>query len=147
MTRRSAEKGPHLFKKPRWTRASLAAAPATPVAAVGFSGAAPQQGNALRHFRLQAAPGIVVQFVPDGVESLPGSGGFTDDQGHFQLKCENQQDGALIGKHRAVLLGGRGDTARRNPPIPNAYTVASSTPLIVEIKPEEHNYELKIKTR
>src|SRR5262245_42177646 len=53
--------------------------------------------------------GVVVQFVPEGETRLPGSSGVTDERGHYTLTCENQRSGAVVGKHRVVLIRGRSD--------------------------------------
>src|SRR5437660_8454049 len=52
--------------------------------------------------------GVVVEFVPDGTERLPQSTGYTDEQGHFTLQCDNKKAGAVIGKHHVVIHPGRG---------------------------------------
>jgi len=110
--------------------------------------------------------GVMVQFVPVGEQRLPGSTAITDEQGHFVLKCENQKSGALVGKHYVTVASGRGaDSAarrddpqgaapaggdaaprpsKRNPPIPDVYTLALKTPLVIEITPDEHTYDLKL---
>jgi hypothetical protein len=97
--------------------------------------------------------GVYVQFVPEeGTERLPSSGSMTDEQGHYQLTCENRESGAVVGKHRVTINAGRSDPnapkpAKPNPRIPNAYGMASSTPLIIEVKPDQHTYNLDLKGR
>jgi hypothetical protein len=76
----------------------------------------------------------------------------TDEQGRYQLSCENSESGAVIGKHRVMILQGRSDPsapklAKPNPRIPGAYGVASTTPLMIEVKPDQHTYNLDLKSR
>ncbi len=95
---------------------------------------------------------VLVQFVPDVDPKVqaPSSSGYTDEKGHFQLTCDNQKPGAVIGKHNVVVLpgrgggGGQGEEGRRTAYVPAAYTLAATTPLPVEVKADQHNYELKL---
>jgi hypothetical protein len=105
--------------------------------------------------------GVVVQFVPEGEKSLPGSNGVTDERGHYSLTCENQKSGAVVGKHRVVILQGRADSDPRsddpqgsrgdpaapvksNPSVPKMYSLAAKTPLVIEVKPDQHTYDLTL---
>jgi hypothetical protein len=105
--------------------------------------------------------GVVVQFLPEG-DNIPSSRGTTDEQGHFTLTCENKGPGAVVGKHRVVVLQGRTDSGARagddpngpgeatpgqpqsNLVIPEIYGLATRTPLIIEVSPDQHTYELKL---
>jgi hypothetical protein len=101
-----------------------------------------------------------VQFVPDepGVKA-PGSTGITDENGHYRLHREDGGGpGACVGKHVVVLVRGReanralGETAdagdakakKDRRPIPPAYTMASKTPLTVDVKSDQHTYDLEL---
>jgi hypothetical protein len=88
-------------------------------------------------------PGAEVTFYPvaPGSEALPYATGRTDEKGHYKLAVSPQQSGAAVGKTRAVVnwparerTEDRG--AQQKPPfdIPVRYSVASQTPLEVEVK-------------
>jgi len=109
---------------------------------------------------------VHVQFVPDepGVK-VSGSTGITDEKGHYRLSRENGEPGAVVGKHLVVLVRGRearralgeqvdggadepGSQAKKDRrPIPPIYTMASKTPLVVDVKPEQHTYDLEASSR
>jgi hypothetical protein len=51
--------------------------------------------------------GVMVCFVPDAEAGTPGprSTGWTDEQGHYRLKCDTPyKPGAVAGKHRVVVF-------------------------------------------
>jgi hypothetical protein len=88
--------------------------------------------------------GVNVTFYPDsaGVEQLPYATGKTDGTGRYSLTLQSGKPGALVGKNRVVVnrpTPERRDDQPRPPPpspaIPVQYTVATETPLIVEVKP------------
>jgi hypothetical protein len=105
--------------------------------------------------KLDGAPvsNVLIQFYPDVDASVqaPLSSSYTDEKGHFQLTVESQnKPGAVIGKHNVVVLpgraggqGGEGE-GRKLTRVPSAYTLATTTPLQVEIKPDQHDYPLKL---
>jgi hypothetical protein len=101
-----------------------------------------------------------VQFVPDepGVKA-PGSTGITDESGHYRLNRETGEPGALVGKHLVVFVRGReairglgeqpdaaeGAKAKKDRrPIPSPYQMASKTPSSVEVKLDQHTYDLEL---
>src|SRR5205823_9218165 len=103
---------------------------------------------------------VHVQFVPDepGVKA-PGSTGITDENGHYRLNREDGEPGALVGKHLVVFQRGReanrglgeqpdaGESAKAKKdrrPIPPPYTMASKTPLSVDVKLDQHTYDLEL---
>jgi hypothetical protein len=100
---------------------------------------------------LQGKPlsGVMVRFYPveGGREQLPLSAALTDAGGAYSMRHDGDQPGALVGRSRAViswpsrdLLGAGRDkpaSTPANPPIPLRYTVASETPLLVEVKAGE----------
>jgi hypothetical protein len=84
---------------------------------------------------------VMVLFVPEK-KNLPQSFGVTDDQGHFQLKCNNGRAGAAVGEHRVTLVDAATAAAAKgryeDPPdpseihasrIPAVYNRATQTPL------------------
>jgi hypothetical protein len=103
---------------------------------------------------------VLVQFVPniDPKVQAPQSSGYTDDKGHFRLTCDNQRAGAVVGLHHVLVYPGRADdagrggndakapagTAKRPPPIPQAYTSVAKTPLHVEVTADQHTYDLAL---
>ena len=87
--------------------------------------------------------GVYVTFYPDseGTEQLPYATGKTDGTGRYSLALQSGKPGALVGKNRVVVnwpAPERRDDQPRpqpSPAIPVQYTVATETPLIVEVKP------------
>jgi hypothetical protein len=111
-------------------------------------------------------PQALVRFVPD--TSGPGASlvatGVTDEQGRFRLTCDvKNEPGASIGKNRVVITdapapqGTRGMSGKaqeaaskylaslKNRPIPEVYTTAVKTPVVIEVKPEQKDYTIKLK--
>ncbi len=93
---------------------------------------------------------VLVRFLPDTVdgETCPGSAGVTDAQGHFRLRCEDQRDGAVVGRHRVVLedMAVYAMPRKENAPppaksvksrVPPHYGSAANTPLCVDIEREQ----------
>jgi hypothetical protein len=87
--------------------------------------------------------GAVVTFYPDseGREQLPYARGTTDDAGRYTLTAVNGTPGARVGNNRVVvnwpLPERRADgppPPPRTPAIPPPYTVATETPIVVEVK-------------
>jgi hypothetical protein len=88
--------------------------------------------------------GAMVAFYPDseGTKQLPYSTATTDASGHYVLTCADGKSGALVGKHRVVVHWPPeehpSDPRQRpkppGPPIPVRYTVATETPLLIEVK-------------
>jgi len=88
-----------------------------------------------------ALAGVFVTFFPDddGPEQLPYSMGTTDANGIYKLTTTTGKPGALVGTHRVVVNWPSRDrrepnTPEPSPPIPVPYTVATDTPLKVEVK-------------
>jgi len=100
-------------------------------------------------------PGVRVEFLPEQAgPKAPTSSGFTDGKGRFALTYGDQKPGAVIARHRVVVLAGRtspaGDEREATPArtaavaVPQVYAVAAQTPLRVEITPDQHTYEVKL---
>jgi hypothetical protein len=110
-------------------------------------------------------PNALVEFAPElthfGAEM--NSTGITDDKGFFRLTCAfKSQPGAAVGKHRVVITDAPAPAEARGPsqaaqerltkfmnglknrPIPTAYGAIGTTPLIVEVTPEQKSYTLKL---
>jgi hypothetical protein len=108
-------------------------------------GTAPPQAEVEGKVTLGSTPlcGAIVTFYPvsEGARQPPYSRGKTDDTGKYTLATVDGSPGALVGQHRVVVdwpPRERGsDQAKRppGPPIPLQYTVASDTPLVIEVKP------------
>jgi hypothetical protein len=90
--------------------------------------------------------GAIVRFYPvsEDTKQLPFATGRTDAMGVYQLSSQVDKPGALVGSHRAVVYwpprdrqGGAGGPSRPDRPIPLKYTVASDSPLVVEVKAGE----------
>jgi hypothetical protein len=103
--------------------------------------------------------GVRVIFTPKAIPglTLTGSGALTDDKGHYTLIADNGKPGALACEHYVTVHQGRG-AERSNEPdapapaarpkggpsVPAKYAVAATSPLRVEIKPDQHTYDLKL---
>jgi hypothetical protein len=105
--------------------------------------------------------GVLVEFVPEREESLPTSNGLTDANGHYKMKC-GTKNGAYISKHRVVIHIGRSagpgaappdaggvaqpsrPTARTNPPVPDQYKIAATSPLSVDVTADRHTYDFDL---
>jgi hypothetical protein len=101
-----------------------------------------------------------VLFVPDAAKGTKGKGSMaiTDENGHYQLMCDNGQPGAVVGFHRVVVMEAgrmtdRGDKgqpaagASRSPPkpvIPPQYHKADSTPVEREVKAGSQTIDLDL---
>lgn len=102
--------------------------------------------------------GVRVQFVPQAGQGTQAtlSSATTDEKGYFQLKRDdNGQPGAVIGKHKVVLVSGRmgggpesrddgGKEVRQGVKVPQIYSGVSTTPLGVEVKADQKTYPLEI---
>jgi len=68
-------------------------------------GRSPKMGRVEGTVRLDGQPigNVFVIFQPRD-RRLPQSNGLTDDAGHFELRCNNSQMGAVVGEHRVVLI-------------------------------------------
>src|SRR5262245_61072740 len=101
-------------------------------------------------------PSVVVRFVPDQASQtkLPQSVAQTDDQGRYRLKTEQQEDGAVVGKHRvtvedlAILSAPRSadGTVLQRPPVrfPADYSDPLRTPLQREVKAGTQTLDLDL---
>ena len=101
--------------------------------------------------------GVRVEFVPDtgNKSKAPSSSAITDGKGRFALACENSKPGALIARHRVVVLQGRGAGARDDPDapvvargfrLPTVYSMANQTPLRITVTSDQHTYDLNLTT-
>lgn len=88
------------------------------------------------------ARGIMVQFMPDGTRggSGPTSFGVTDEQGRFQLKTYENQDGATPGPHLVVLMDteedrpAQGTVSTKKSRLSSRFGIAKPGQLAVEVK-------------
>jgi len=110
----------------------------------------------------QPLPNAVVEFYPelDDFGTEMKSLAVTDEKGHFTLKCNWQdQPGAAVAKHRVVVYEapapGTDPNTRRergsspkpllpNRPIPTKYAAVGSTPLEIEVKPDQKEYKVEL---
>jgi len=91
---------------------------------------------------------VRVEFLPDpeeGNKAGQNSFGVTDKDGRYQLVCDNQRPGAVVGKHRVIIidlapyeglpLTRLPDDYKIKPPrLPARYADSSKTPLRKEVK-------------
>lgn len=77
----------------------------------------------------QPAADIQVQFLPVGNEG-PTSFAITDEQGRFTLRTTDGADGAMVGKHKVILIDlleerpAQGQVAKKKPRLSDRYAVA-----------------------
>lgn len=93
-----------------------------------------------------ALGGVRVEFVPDvasGV-AVPSSSALTDANGHFRLTCGDDRPGAVVGRHRVVVIAGRGEGRPRGVKVPLVYAIAAQTPLRIEVTPDRHTYDVTL---
>jgi hypothetical protein len=117
--------------------------------------------------RLDGKPlkGAAVRFVPAGAHGTAYiASGVTDEQGRFRLTC-NGQPGACTGENRVLVmeddiparLRGESEEAQRElaayfrslggRPIPEKYTNLVTSPLVVNVTPEQKVYRLELNRR
>jgi hypothetical protein len=107
---------------------------------------------------------VLVEFLPEAGagSSLRRSTGRTDADGHFQLTCDNQKPGAVIGAHRVLVhdlapygdkFVGRGGSkdgpdATDRPPsrVPDRYTQVSQTPLHQDVQEGPQTVQINLTT-
>jgi len=105
-------------------------------------------------------PSVQVIFVPNEAKGTKGkrSMAITDENGHFQLMCDNGQPGAVVGFHKVVVMesgrmtdrGDKGQQAAggsRSPAksvIPLPYHKADSSPVEREVKPGSQTIDLDL---
>jgi hypothetical protein len=77
---------------------------------------APMNENVQGTIKVNGAPvpEVVVQFVPDAMPGLLSGTGITDSKGHFEIQTADQP-GAVIGKHKVIILVGRGGGRPNDP--------------------------------
>jgi hypothetical protein len=100
------------------------------------------EGTVLWHKK--PLPNVEIQFVPDSLKgtSGPRSTAVTDEQGRYFLLFDDDQPGAVVGRHRVVLIengpverGGKGKErvarkkATNQPTIGSEYSKTATTPL------------------
>lgn len=99
---------------------------------------------------------VLVVFIPEDPH-LPQSFGVTDDQGRFQLRCNNKDPGAAVGDHRVTLVDAAAAPASKSrdddPPerteaptsrVPAIYNRANKTPLRQSVAPGTQTIALDI---
>ena len=99
---------------------------------------------------------IRVEFIPSTADGTvrPISYAVTNDSGAFKLTCENSKPGAVIAKHRVVILQGRGgenshdrvDPSPDDLRVPEEYKIASKTPIEIEVTADKHDYPITVST-
>ncbi|NLF09312.1 MAG: hypothetical protein GX594_15235 [Pirellulaceae bacterium] len=116
--------------------------------------------------RLNGRPleNCLVIFLPEPGQAAEGRRfvGLTDANGHYRLRCDDQQEGVGVGWHRIVLQDMSVSTgvvrqdhgtvaveAAPPPParrsrLPPKYTSPTQTPLRKEVKPERQTIDLDI---
>ena len=123
---------------------------------------APVEGTVTKDGRPLANIQVVFLADVDAGTQGPRTRGITDEAGHYRLRTDNGDDGAVPGKHRVVLLDpearkgrmGRApqepqpkeaEKAKDAPRLPPRYGNFSETPLRVEVRPEPQVIDLDVK--
>jgi len=115
-----------------------------------------QLGEVEGTVRIKGKPlaNVQVEFLPEG--NGPRSIGATDEQGRYVLTCADQRKGALVGRHRVVVLdlkvyeqilgkGGRdNETPAKASRVPMRYTEAGRTPLKKEVQAGTNVIDLEV---
>ena len=100
--------------------------------------------------------GVQILFDPivtAGAVTPPRSRALADDQGHYALKCDTGQSGAVPGKHRVTVMYMMSShdqaTALKSGvrPIPAKYSAAALTPLQIEVNSGQDTYDLHLKSK
>jgi hypothetical protein len=117
----------------------------------------------------QPLPGIEVVFLPEPDTAGRRSSGITDDAGHYHLRTDNGDDGAVAGKYRVILrdveaamrhrlglfgkeppgemgkpLGERLKSAATAPHVPPGYGTFRATPLRAEVGHESQTLNFEV---
>jgi hypothetical protein len=105
--------------------------------------------------------GVMVQFVPENISGEYTASAVTDAKGHFDLRTLDQS-GAVIGKHKVIVLvgreGGRANDpqaaqpndagaapiAKNNPQVPPGYSDLRKTTLTIDVTADKHGYDLEL---
>ena len=96
------------------------------------------------------ATGALIRFVPMSLEGVETYTELNED-GSFVLKTVADRDGAVPSRYKVYFDT---DSASPRPPaktaaakqaIPRAYLKAETTPLVLEVKPEENTFAVKLK--
>jgi hypothetical protein len=119
----------------------------------GGPGFAPVEGTVT--YGQKPLANVSVEFypvVPEGEAALPFSYGLTDEHGKYTLSSQNNQTGAVVGKHRvAIRRLPEPDPDRNAPPkpprlpyIPVKFTVVVTTPIEIEVTPDQQVYNIEL---
>jgi hypothetical protein len=133
--------------------AAVGLALAAAVAAAGCSRSQPV-GEVEGAVRVNGRPlaNVVVEFLPDPEKGTTGprSTGVTDEQGRYQLRCDDQRAGAVTGWHRIVLedlnMGrpAQGQPVKTVSRVAPRYSKAATTPLLKEVKAGKQTIDLEL---
>jgi hypothetical protein len=105
----------------------------------------------------------MVRFQPDVEQKLGPEASFaiSDEKGQYSLARDSGLSGALVAKHHVLVFRGRpadrgiGEEQDPDSPeviaglkdrrrIPAAYKNPANTPLVVDVRPEQHVYNLEL---
>jgi len=95
-----------------------------------------------------------VEFHPilaEGEPNMPFSRGITDENGKYQLTCDDKHAGAVLGKHRVVIRRPHPDQDRNAPPkpppepvIPLKLSQADMSPIEMDVTADQHVYDIDL---
>jgi hypothetical protein len=116
---------------------------------------APVEGTVSKGGRPLASVRLV--FLADAGTVGPRAAGITDDAGHYRLRTDHGEDGAVVGKHRVVILEAErlpsAQARRRDGPLkkaadgplgPPQYRRFDQTPLRAEVHPGPQTLDFDI---
>jgi hypothetical protein len=114
----------------------LATAAALGCSKPGTAPTVPAQGTLLHNGQPAQAARII--FTPKSGRPATGN---TDDEGHFVLSTFESEDGAVPGEHTVTVsdLKRNWNQDPSTSRFPSPYERPDTTPLIVEVKPEDEN--------
>jgi hypothetical protein len=151
----------------RWTRTVLMLSAALHLSACARDAAVLGEVEGRVRLDGRLLPGVVVLFIPDrehGASAPLLSSATTDAAGRYVLQCGDGRAGAVAGWHRVVVVDPWRDPrerAQENPRdphqapsalrptarhavVPERYSLATTTPLLVEVNPRPQTHDLDL---
>ncbi len=108
--------------------------------------------------RLNGKPlaGVEVRFAPEmpaDAYTFPFSQATADDSGRYELRCDNAQLGAVVGTHKVIIRrpssrpAPGAAPASSGPPIPLIYQSFADSPLQIEVKVDQKEYDIDLTSK
>lgn len=107
----------------------------------------PVSGRVILPNGSSATSGVIEFRTVDAEGKTVNASGMIESDGTFHLSTFGNKDGALTGKHQAILLSpavGDGDVVAQAPAFPAKYRGYDTSSLEFEVKPGENQLEIKL---